>query len=46
MPPIGLYDELLDLPSTNKSIFKGSFIDFVSNIPVPANRRWVEMETF
>lgn len=39
VPPIGLYDELLDLPSTTKSIFKGSFSDFVSSIPIPANKR-------
>ena len=29
-PPAGLYDELLDLTYTTKSIVKGTFTDFVS----------------
>ena len=29
-PPAGLYDELLDLTCTTKSIVKGTFTDFVS----------------
>ena len=28
-PPEGLYDELLALPTTSKSIFNGSFTDFI-----------------
>ncbi|KAF8260156.1 hypothetical protein EI94DRAFT_1790097 [Lactarius quietus] len=38
-PPSCLYDELLALKSTSKTIFQGSFVDFVSNIPIPSNKR-------
>ncbi|KAI0298412.1 hypothetical protein B0F90DRAFT_1862245 [Multifurca ochricompacta] len=38
-PPHGLYDELLDLPSTSKSIISGSFIDFISSIDTPGHNR-------
>ncbi len=40
-PPAGLYDELLNLTSTTKSIFKGAFTDFVSTQFIPAYKRWI-----
>ncbi|KAI9451166.1 FAD-binding domain-containing protein [Lactarius psammicola] len=39
VPPDGLYEELLDLPSTTKSVSKGSFSDFVSSIPTSTKNR-------
>jgi hypothetical protein len=38
-PPEGLYDELLNLPTTSKSIFKGTFTNYVLSQIVPANKR-------
>lgn len=35
-PPAGLYDELLNLTYTTKSIVRGTFIDFVSKQSAPA----------
>ncbi|KAI0251535.1 FAD-binding domain-containing protein [Lactifluus subvellereus] len=32
VPPEGLYDDLLNLPSTSKSIVKGSFMDFTQSL--------------
>ncbi|KAF8498735.1 hypothetical protein F5888DRAFT_1889188 [Russula emetica] len=34
-PPAGLYDKLLNLSSTNTTIFKGNFTDFVSSQFLP-----------
>jgi hypothetical protein len=34
-PPAGLYDELLNLSSTNTTVFKGNFTDFVSSQLLP-----------
>jgi hypothetical protein len=34
-PPAGLYDELLNLSSTNTTIFKGNFTDFISSQFLP-----------
>ncbi|KAI9438134.1 FAD-binding domain-containing protein [Lactarius indigo] len=38
-PPLGLYDELLNLPSTSKSIIEGSFVDFVAGQFLPLFER-------
>lgn len=38
-PPAGLYDELLNLSSTNTTIFKSSFTDFVSSQFLPSYDR-------
>lgn len=38
-PPAGLYDELLNLTYTTKSIVRGTFIDFVSKQSVPTCKR-------
>ncbi|KAI9456081.1 FAD-binding domain-containing protein [Russula earlei] len=38
-PPEGLYDDLLNMPTTTKSIFNGSFTDFVSTQFIPLNKR-------
>jgi len=38
-PPAGLYDELLNLSSTNTTIFKGNFTDFVSSQFLPVYDR-------
>ena len=38
-PPAGLYDELLNLTSTTKSVFKGSFTGFVSSQFLPTYKR-------
>ena len=37
--PQGLYDELLNLPSTTKSIIKGSFVDFIAGQFLPLYKR-------
>lgn len=38
-PPWRLYDELLDLPSTSKSIFEGSFLEFILTQALPVFAR-------
>jgi hypothetical protein len=38
-PPAGLYDELLNLRSTTKSIFKGSFTGLISSQFLPTYKR-------
>ncbi|KAI0274508.1 hypothetical protein BGY98DRAFT_1115669 [Russula aff. rugulosa BPL654] len=38
-PPIGLYDELLNLSSTTTTIFKGNFTDFISTQFSPSYNR-------
>jgi len=38
-PPAGLYGELLNLANTAKSIFHGSFADFISSQFLPAYKR-------
>ncbi|KAI0293254.1 hypothetical protein BC826DRAFT_1105166 [Russula brevipes] len=38
-PPSGLYDELLNLSTTTKSIFKGAFTGFVSSQFLPTYKR-------
>ncbi|KAI0301459.1 FAD dependent oxidoreductase [Russula brevipes] len=43
-PPSGLYDELLNLPTTTKSVIKGAFTDFISSQFLPtANLNSVPM---
>ena len=37
--PQGLYDDLLSLPSTTKSIIKGSFVDFIDAQFLPLYKR-------
>ncbi|KAI0301762.1 FAD-binding domain-containing protein [Multifurca ochricompacta] len=38
-PPDGLYDDLLKLPNSAKSIIEGSFTHFVSNLPLNVYER-------
>ncbi|KAI0251533.1 FAD dependent oxidoreductase [Lactifluus subvellereus] len=38
-PPKGLYDELLDLPTTSKTIFNGSFTNFILSQSSPTFKR-------
>ena len=38
-PPTGLYDGLLNVTYTTKSIVKGTFIDFISKQSVPTCER-------
>lgn len=38
-PPAGLYDELLKLPNSGKSIIKGDFVHFVLSLPPPVRAR-------
>lgn len=41
-PPEGLYDDLLSLPTTTKSIFKGAFTEFISSQFLPTYERSVQ----
>ncbi|KAI0251534.1 hypothetical protein BJV78DRAFT_1282389 [Lactifluus subvellereus] len=41
-PPEGLYDDLLSLPATSKSIFKGTFPGFISSQFLPTYNRSVQ----
>ena len=41
-PPTGLYDELLNLPSTTKTIVQGTLIDFLSTQDGPINDRCIK----
>ncbi|KAI9439635.1 FAD dependent oxidoreductase [Lactarius indigo] len=38
-PSEGLYDDLLNLPNSAKSIIQGDFVKFVSSIPIPVHKR-------
>ena len=38
-PPAGLYDKLLDLPSTTKTVYQGNFTGFVSSQFLPSYNR-------
>jgi hypothetical protein len=38
-PPAGLYDDLLNLPNSLKSIIEGTFVDFVLSLPPPIRER-------
>jgi hypothetical protein len=38
-PPEGLYDDLLQLSTSSRSIFTGSFTDFISGLFLPTYER-------
>jgi hypothetical protein len=42
-PPEGLYNELLQLPTSSRTIFNGSFTDFVLGRFLPTYERWARI---